>query len=386
MAQETGGAGAGLRADEAVFGDQPGLLEVVAVGGLMSRPVHDELGGREGLLAAPVRLYVVGRNEGYESWARLSAGPPRLDEAPAASLGVPDMRGPLGRERAALLTDVLSYRAEHGPAGFRDAVHAAVGCYASALALVTPASEADGAGTVGVAEGVLAGYAARLAGDASLARPAGRAFHELVNRVVTELRVEHDEPVFRTESRPVYRREPVYTECTETDCTQPIIRSVRVTRRRAPENPREVLASIGNWWRGKRFGVYSDGCETETIGYRTKWVSEITGYRDVLDHTESYQVRAGTRKALAGYRPFAGKGTALGLTAWYLALQRTAGKTRGDAASVYREVLANGRAGGPPGAAWLPADAGQLLDSSLTAGLPAGACGSAAGECRRSGR
>ena len=325
-------------------------------------------GGRDDPLAGPVRLYAAGRDEEYESWVRQSLGLPRLDEAPAASLGVPDMRGPLGRECAALLTDVLSYQAEHGRPAFRDAVHAAVVCYASALALVTPASEADGAGTVGVAEGVLAGYAARLAGDASLARPVGRAFHELVSRVVAELRVERDEPVFRIESRPVYRREPVYTECTETDRTQPIIRSVPVTRRRAPENLGEVLTSAGNWWRGKRFAVYSDGYETETIGYRTKWVSEITGYRDVLDYTESYQVRAGTRKTLAGYRPFAGKGTALGLTAWYLCLQRAAGKTRSDTASVYREVLANVRAGGPPGAAWLPADAGQLLESSITAG------------------
>jgi hypothetical protein len=277
--------------------------------------------------------------------------------------------------------------------------------------MVTPASEADGASMVGVAEGVLAGCAARLAGDASAARPAGRAFHDLVSRVVTELRVERDEPVFRTERRPVYRREAVYAERTETDYSRPIIRSVRVTRRRAPEELGEILASIGNWWRGKHFGVYSDGYQTETIGYQARWVSEVTGYRDVLDHTETYQVRTGTRKVLTGYRPFAGKGTALGLTAWYLALQRTAGRTRSDPAWVYREVLASVRAGGRPSAAWLPADAGQLLDISIRAGLlrrlplavslgrraaPArggvrevsrrAACGPAAGGCRRSGR
>jgi hypothetical protein len=80
-------------------------------------------------------------------------------------------------------------------------------------------------------------------------------------------------------------------------------------------------------------------------------------------------VQTGTRMVPASYGPFGDRGTALGLTAWYLALRRAAGITGGDAPAVYRQALADVRAGGPPGAGWLPADAGQLLARSIAAGV-----------------
>lgn len=139
MGEETDGAQAALRVLEAVFGDQPDLLEIVTVRDLESQQLLGELRKRDNLLAGPVRLYVVGRtgagktsignrlfgsdvmkstghmnctdfigvlrlrsnlhyidtpgagsDEAFENWARLALGLPQLDEEPATSLGVYD--------------------------------------------------------------------------------------------------------------------------------------------------------------------------------------------------------------------------------------------------------------------------------------------------------
>jgi hypothetical protein len=139
MGEAADGDQAALRLLEAVFADQPDLLDIVTAGDLESQQLLAELRKRDNLLAGPVQLYVVGRtgagktsignrlfgadvmkstghmnctdfigvlrlrsnlhyvdtpgagsDEAYENWARLALGLPQLDEDPAERLGVHD--------------------------------------------------------------------------------------------------------------------------------------------------------------------------------------------------------------------------------------------------------------------------------------------------------
>jgi len=295
------------------------------------------------------------------------------------------MRRPLTEDQAKPLIDVITYQAEDAPGLFLDEVTDAVAGYATALATLKPASDDEGAAMMTAAADTLTKYAGKLAGHTvKLCADEKRDFRKLVWKVISGLRTEHREPVFKKESTPVYRRVPVTKTREEPDYDQPIYETRAVREKTPPVGLDGFVRAVGNLFNEDEYTDYKTVYRRVVVGYGTRRISVITGYRNEIDHIETYKVENGSRVVWVSYEPFGVKGTALALTAWYLAIRHAAGGGREPATkAIYRHVLsavkqdAEGQTA-TCAVSLLPADASTLLVAGQQ-GPRAGAAGEHAG-------
>lgn len=251
------------------------------------------------------------------------------------------IRRALAEDQAKPLIEVITYQAEHALGRFRDEVTDAVQAYAMAWEGLQPGSDEEGTAMMNTSAQTLTQYAETLTGrDIRLGADDERRLRDLVSGVISAVRTEHREPVFKEKSKPVYRKVPITRVREETDYDKPIYGTQSVRERTQPVGWDGFVRGIDNLLSGNGYTDYRTAYRSVIVGYGTRRVTETVGYRDELDHTETYRVKKGTRVVSVSYQPFGVHGTTFALTAWYLAIRHAAGGgSQPDAGAIYRNIL-----------------------------------------------
>jgi hypothetical protein len=223
------------------------------------------------------------------------------------------IRTVLGEGRAEALEAALDYQHARIADVVRAGVEEKVVSLAAHASAYTPADQDDATKSLTAAVDVLASYVEALSGRTGLwSATLEAAFSGRAESVIAKACDQVTEPIVESRSKAVYHQEPVFKKKKKKDKSKPIYVTRRTTRD-VPGRFRdfdELKEAAKRWNEGGKFTARETVDSSEFVGYATKKTKKLVGYRDVYDHTETWDEVVGHRVVAETWRPLGLSATA----------------------------------------------------------------------------